>query len=454
MNDRVALKKLLSFIQDTSWDTMSDNVRNQAKKCFLDLAGVITTGAKNNSSKKAAEYVRENYPSGDCTVLATGEKSNLIGAALANGMAANALDLDDGYSLLRGHPGAGFFGALITAAEKSNCTYGELLAALVVAYEVSIRDGYTIRNYYGWDHSSGSYSTFGTAAAVGKLMGLSDEKLEMAISIADFITPVVPAKRSTFVPSMNKDGIYFGQHAGTQAVVMAMTGITGRNPVILDDEYIKYIDTLGETYYMFDLYIKFYSCCRWAHSPMLALSDLIRKNGFTADDVESIDVYSFGNAGTLYRKAPTCEDEAMYNIIYPIAAILLFGKCGPIESSTDKMLDPRVPGTIEKIHFHREPEYDKVFPGKRFSRVEVTLKDGRVLNSGAYEPRGDVNADVSIEDLKVKLHDINDIYAPSEMTDALIDAVLNTSAEAPAKVVLEKIKELAITNIHPEIRFI
>lgn len=454
MNDRVALKKLLSFIQDTSWDTMSDDVRNQAKKCFLDLAGVITTGAKNNSSKKAAEYVRENYPSGDCTVLATGEKSNLIGAALANGMAANALDLDDGYSLLRGHPGAGFFGALITAAEKSNCTYGELLAALVVAYEVSIRDGYTIRNYYGWDHSSGSYSTFGTAAAVGKLMGLSDEKLEMAISIADFITPVVPAKRSTFVPSMNKDGIYFGQHAGTQAVVMAMTGITGRNPVILDDEYIKYIDTLGETYYMFDLYIKFYSCCRWAHSPMLALSDLIRKNGFTADDVESIDVYSFGNAGTLYRKAPTCEDEAMYNIIYPIAAILLFGKCGPIESSTDKMLDPRVPGTIEKIHFHREPEYDKVFPGKRFSRVEVTLKDGRVLNSGAYEPRGDVNADVSIEDLKVKLHDINDIYAPSEMTDALIDAVLNTSAEAPAKVVLEKIKELAITNIHPEIRFI
>ena len=35
-------------------------------------------------------------------------KKRSIGAALANGMAANALDLDDGYSLLRGHPGAGF----------------------------------------------------------------------------------------------------------------------------------------------------------------------------------------------------------------------------------------------------------------------------------------------------------------------------------------------------------
>lgn len=454
MNDRKALKKLISFIRDTSFESMSEDVRRQAIKCFLDLAGVLTAGAKNNSSKKAALYVRENFPAGDCTVLATGEKSNLIGAALANGMSANALDLDDGYSLLRGHPGAGFFGALITAAEKSGCSYGELLSALTVAYEVSIREGYAIRDFYGWDHSSGSYSAFGTAAAVGKLMGLSEEKLEMALSIADFIMPVVPAKRSTYIPSMNKDGIYFGQHAGTQAVVMAMTGITGRNPVILDDEYIKYIDTLGEKYYMFDLYIKFYSCCRWAHSPICALSDLMKKYSFTEKEVVSVDVYTFGNAGTLYRKAPTCEDEAMYNIIYPIAAQLLFGKCGPIESSTDRMLDPRVPGAIERIHFHHEPLYDRVFPAKRLSRVEVTLKDGRILNSGEYEPGGDVNADVTIDDLKVKLHDINDVYAPAGMTDALISAVLLTSAEAPAKTVLDKIKELAAANIHPEIRFI
>lgn len=280
MNDRKALSELLGFIQDTKWENLSEDVQRQARKCFLDLAGVLTAGAKNNSAKKAADYVRENYPVGDCTILATGEKSNLIGASLANGMAANALDMDDGYSLLRGHPGSGFFGALLTAAEKSKCSYGEVLAALVVAYEVSIRQGYAIRHFYGWDHSTGSYSAFGTAAAVGKLLGLDDEKLEMALSIADFIMPVNPAKRSCYVPSMNKDGVYYGQHAGAQAVMLAKSGITGRNPVILDDEYIKYIHTLGEKYYMFDLYIKFYSCCRWAHSPIGALAELMKKHQF------------------------------------------------------------------------------------------------------------------------------------------------------------------------------
>ena len=101
--------------------------------------------------------------------------------------------------------------------------------------------------------------------------------MEMALGIADFIMPVTPAKRSCYVPSTNKDGIYWGQHAGTQAVMMAKAGITGKNPVILDDEYLHYIDSLGEKFYFFDLYIKFYSCCRWAHSPIKAVKTLMEK---------------------------------------------------------------------------------------------------------------------------------------------------------------------------------
>lgn len=153
-------------------------------------------------------------------------------------------------------------------------------------------------------------------------------------------------------------------------------------------------------------------------------------------------------------EAPTCEDEAQYNIKYPIAAQLLFGNCGPLESSTKKMLDPRVPNVIKKIDFHHEPEYDEVFPGKRLSRVEVTLKDGRMLNSGAREPKGDRNAEVSIADICEKLHSINDIYAPAEMTEAMIKAILDTPVDAPFSTVLSTIKTLACTNVHPEIEFI
>ena len=454
MNDRNALKKLISFIRETTWETMSEEVRAQSLKCFLDLAGVICAAAKNNSAKRMAAYVDRNFPDGDITVLATGKKKNLIGAGLANGMAANALDMDDGYSLLRGHPGAGFFGAILSAAEAANATYGEVLAALTVAFETSIREGYTIRDYYGWDHSSGSYATFAVACACGKLLKLNDAELESALSTADFILPVVPAKRSTYWPSMNKDGIYWGQHAGLQAIEMARAGISGRNPVILDEKYIPHIETLGKTYYMFDLYIKFYSCCRWAHSPIRAVASLMRENGITDSDIKKIDIYSFGNAGTLYRRAPNCEDEAQYNIIYPVAAQVVFGDCGPLESSTDKMLDPRIPPMMERIEFHHEPEYDKVFPGKRLSRAEITTNDGKKHVSEPFEPEGDRNAEVSIEDIRIKAEKINSLYAEPALVRRFTDAVLHTKPEEPFARVYDVMKELARTNIHPEINFI
>ncbi len=454
MNNQEYMNKLINFIKNTEYVNLSKDVQKQAKKCFFDLSGVICCGAKNNSAKKAAKYVTKNYPTGRYSILSTGDKTNLIGAALANGMAANALDMDDGYSLLRGHPGAGFFGALLSAAEGSECTYGEFLSALVVAYEISIRQGYVIRDFYGWDHSSGSYATFATAASVGKLLHLDDAEMNMALGISDFIMPVNPAKRSCYVPSMNKDGIYWGQHAGTQAVMMAKSGITGRNPVILDDKYFPYLDTLGDKFYMFDLYIKFYSCCRWAHSPISAVASLISEYSIPYNEIDKVDVYSFGNAGTLYKCAPHNEDEAQYNILYPIAAQIVFGDCGPLESSTTKMLDPRIKPMIDRIKFHHEPKYDKVFPAKRLSRVELTLNTGQKLVSDAFEPKGDYNSDVSMEDIKYKVYKMNRLYAENDVIDPFVDAVLNTKPEESFSKVFNAIKILSITNIHPEIKFI
>jgi len=44
------LIKLLDFIE-CDFDTFSDDVKAQAKKMFLDLAGVICAGAKNKQHK-------------------------------------------------------------------------------------------------------------------------------------------------------------------------------------------------------------------------------------------------------------------------------------------------------------------------------------------------------------------------------------------------------------------
>lgn len=453
MNNRESCEKLLNFI-NSDFNMFSLECQKQSQKMFLDLVGAICAGAKNNSAQTMANYVQENYPKGAYTILGTGEKTNLVGGALANGMASNALDLDDGYSLLRGHPGASFFGALLTAAENTECTYADFLSAIIVGYELAIRQGYVIRDYYGWDHSSGSYGTFATAACVGKLLKLDRETMEMALGIADFIMPVTPAKRSCYIPSMNKDGIYWGQHAGVEAVMMAKSGITGKNLVILDDKYKEYIDSLGSKFYFYDLYIKFYSCCRWAHSPIKAVKELMSQYNIVSSDITKVDIYSFGNAGTLYKEAPQNEDEAQYNIIYPIIAQILFGNCGPLESSTEKMFDNRVEEYVDLIEFHHEPEYDKVFPAQRLSRAEITVKSGKRYKSDAYEPDGDHNKDVSVDQIIDKIYKMNAGYTSEKNIDEMISKILYTDYDAPFREILKSIQKCAAENHIPEVKHV
>ena len=64
MSKTERMDKLLDFIQNTSCHTLQVDILDQAKKCFLDLAGVLCAGAKNNTSRIAAEYVSQNFPLG------------------------------------------------------------------------------------------------------------------------------------------------------------------------------------------------------------------------------------------------------------------------------------------------------------------------------------------------------------------------------------------------------
>jgi len=156
----------------------------------------------------------------------------------------------------------------------------------------------------------------------------------------------------------------------------------------------------------------------------------------------------------LYRNAPKNEDEAQYNIIYPIVAQILFGNCGPLESSTEKMYDARVEDVIKKIEFHHEPEYDKVFPGKRLSRAEITTKDGETFRSEAFEPDGDHNADVSIDDIVKKIYSINGAYSSEKNINNMVSKILETDYEEPFSDILNAIQKCAIENNIPELKHV
>jgi len=85
----------------------------------LDLCGAAIAGNRTKVVQSMATYALYAHGTGPSTHLGTGTNSTPVGAALANGFAASALDTDDGYRPVKGHPGAVVSPAVLAAAEEA-----------------------------------------------------------------------------------------------------------------------------------------------------------------------------------------------------------------------------------------------------------------------------------------------------------------------------------------------
>ena len=111
--------RVADFTRTLRWEELSAGVRSQATRCVLDLCGAAVAGSRTEAAQTAATYALYAHGNGSSTIIGTGANSTPVGAALANGFAASALDIDDGYRPVKGHPGAVVFPAVLAAAEEA-----------------------------------------------------------------------------------------------------------------------------------------------------------------------------------------------------------------------------------------------------------------------------------------------------------------------------------------------
>ena len=114
-------------------------------------------------------------------------------AALANGVAAHAWDLDDWEEPGNTHPTAVILPALLAAAEHDAGRPGnwcarqtQMLTAYAIGTEVIMRLGEAISmsHYARGFHSTATLGAIGAAAAVARLLGLDPEKAGHALGLS------------------------------------------------------------------------------------------------------------------------------------------------------------------------------------------------------------------------------------------------------------------------------
>ncbi|MCG8636287.1 MAG: MmgE/PrpD family protein [Desulfobacterales bacterium] len=417
-------QKTLSFIRDTVWTDLPPHVQHQAKRCLMDALGALIAGHGTPVGKLMEEMAVEQFPGDQAAILVSGTRVSAAGAALANGFSANALDIDDGYRPTMGHPGACVLPPALTAAQLSGCSGAELITALALGYEIGTRAGLIRHATYETYHSSGSWGAVAGAAVAGKLLNMDETQLCHALGAAEYHAPIAPMMKCIEVPGMGKDSIGWGCMVGMMSVLMAQKGFTGINPLFDDTPEPGWVDSLGMDWEIMSLYFKPYSACRWAQPGVDGALKLVREKGILPKEIETIKVYTFEESAALSMAYPENTEEAQYNIAFPIAAALLDGEVGPGQNLPPRLFDHDIREIMDRISIVAEDRFQKNFPARAESEVEITTTQGKVFTSGIMSARWDAACPPEDQELKAKFAWLAEPVLGASKTKKLMTAVM------------------------------
>lgn len=411
------------FISNTKYQSLPSAVQYQAKRCLLDILGATLAGSTTPVGRIISRFVAEQYKSSEATILMADAKSSIVGATLANAFAANALDIDEGYRLIKGHPGANIFPAALAIAEKQGKSGEELLEAFIVGYEVAIRAGLILHDTYSTYHGSGSWGAIGAAAAASKLLSLGRDEIHYALGIAEYHAPMTPMMRSIDCPSMVKDGIGWGSMAGVSAALLAQKGFTGIDSLLGSPEHENLIAELGQSFEILNSYFKPYACCRWAQPAVDGVLAIINQHHVRPYEIKRIMVHAFRAATRMTVVKPRNTEEAQYSLVYPVAAAIIDGEFGLKQVLGERLEDEAILELADKVEIVFSYELEDAFPERCLCEVEIITDGDQSFRSGIMAAKGDVDIPLSDKELERKFRQLAGSALDARKVQNLIEMV-------------------------------
>ena len=322
----------------------------KARCQFLSVLASVYAGRHLEESQSVLRSVGKLYQGREATILATGEKSSVEGAVLANASLSMAHDFDD--YLFMGHTGHSAVLVSLALCEALDKKVSDLVACQVAANEIAGRLGASALlgplNGQMW-----SFIHLASACCVaGRLRRLTRDQMENALAIA-LSMPPYPMQEGFFATGAKLLTASWPAILGVQAAVLASEGMTGPRGVLDQDggfyEVFSYHpirgawEGLGTSWVTESLAIKLYPGCAYLDSALDALERILgrveaeRGQALAPSDIDRIIVRAtlvtqemerlsrlFG-AGSLH---PTLLN---FSVRYSFAWRLLQGSLSPRE---------------------------------------------------------------------------------------------------------------------------
>jgi 2-methylcitrate dehydratase PrpD len=388
-------------------------VLHHAKRAVIDWCASLLPGLSTAPVRLLLATLADDLGHGRAR-LTDGRHAPARTAALINGTAAHAAEVDDSFRDAMYHPGAATIAAALAAAQDSGANGLQFLRGVVVGYEVSTRIGVVLgRPHYEFWHSTGTVGSFGAAAAAAELLGLGDTAFAHALATAG--TFAAGLQQAFRMDSMSKP-LHAGRaaEAGLLAAQLARQGVTGSLDILDGDaglgramssgpDWAQAGATLGQDFHITRLTFKNHIGCGHTFAAIDGALELRRLHGLEATDIERVHVATYKPALDIAcHRQPVTANEARFSLGYVVASALAHGSVRLAAFEPERLDDPMTRALMQRLSVAVDPALDAAFPGQRAARISIETRDGRRLTHLQPNRKGDPEDPLSDAELDGK----------------------------------------------------
>jgi 2-methylcitrate dehydratase PrpD len=388
-------------------------VLHHAKRAVIDWYAAVVPGAVVAPATLLEKARAEDLDRGAARLI-LGRAATARTAALINGTAAHAVEVDDIFKFGIFHPGAPTISAALAAAQDIGASGEQFLRAVIVGYEISTRIGAAMgRAHYKYWHNTGTVGTFGAAAACAELYGL--DQAGFAHTLATCATFAAGLQQAFRIDSMSKP-LHSGHaaEAGLLAAQAAREGVTGSLDVMEGDagfgramsdgpDWDKALSTLGHDFHITMMTFKNHACCGHTFAAIDGAQQLQQQLGVDAGQIQQVHVGTYKPALDVAGiENPKSAAEARFSLKYVVANALLHGSVRLAAFEPERLSDPATRELMRRIELVVDPELNSSFPGQRGARVTMSTRDGRSQTYLQPARKGDPELPLSDRDLDDK----------------------------------------------------
>jgi len=371
-----------------AWNDLPDDLVERTKQCLLDWFAVTVAGAQDELTDILIREAMEDGANGPASLVGRSEKTVPSAAALINGAASHALDYDDVNFAMGGHPTVTVVPALLALGEQMKASGRLFIESFIAGYETSGRVGRLVApsHYQRGFHVTGTVGSFSATAAVGRMLGLTDQQLAVAFGIAATQAAGLKSNFGTMCKPL---------HAGTasehglRAARLAAKGFTARGDSLECDQgfassqsdHLEIESALAEPpqgWHLRNNLFKYHASCYLTHSPIECGKEIRLKSNFPPERVRKITLKIESGADKVCNiPHPTTGLEAKFSLRQTLAMALTGIDTANVDSYNEAITqEPRIKALRDKMAIEFQDGWTK-----SLAEVSIQLDDGTTLEA-------------------------------------------------------------------------